>query len=212
MILALIIIMAGVLLRLRLKLKAAAVKAVLFFAVSTTGFFSMAVNLALIYSFQISYGYVYRMIGALTAIFMAGAAAGSAVSGSINIKGREPHLKKLAVIESGMVLFTIVVLSALSGIHWAPYMQTLHIILFFFAGVLTGAEFPPAVSVYSANKEEGAWSAGAIFCTDLVGGVLAALAAGVILLPLLGIEKTLVVLLFLKAVSAAGIMSLKKTK
>lgn len=181
-------------------------------SVLTTGYFGMAMNLLLLYSFQISHGHVYKTIGALTALFMAGAALGAGAAGAVRDKSQNIKILSLAGLEWASALFCAVVIFALSGARLSEYSAAVHWILFAGSGFLTGAQFPLGVWLYSSGKGSDPSRAGTVFCADLVGGVAASFTAGVVLLPLLGIERTLVALLVLKCVSASGVTLLKNIK
>jgi spermidine synthase len=180
------------------------------YAISTTGFFGMAMNLALIFSFQMRYGYVYQIIGALTAIFMAGAAAGSIARHYIF--GRKQSLDHLIFNEAAIAVFVLISFLIISRLQYGIFLTPLYMILCFLAGLLLGAEFPLAVSLYSEKGEESGFASGVVFCADLVGGVLAAVLAGVVLLPLLGVGHMLIALVVLKALSAIVLRFVKNMK
>jgi hypothetical protein len=180
------------------------------YAISSSGFFGMAMNLALIFSFQMRYGYVYQIIGALTAIFMAGAAAGSIAMRYIT--GGRHSLKQLVINEAAIAGFVLISFIIISRLQYGIFLTPLYMILCFFAGALLGAEFPLAVSLYSEKKEEGGLASGVVFCADLIGGVLAAVFAGVVLLPVLGVAHMLISLVVLKSLSAIILCFVKNIK
>ncbi|MCM8790018.1 MAG: hypothetical protein NC916_03265, partial [Candidatus Omnitrophica bacterium] len=77
------------------------------YSIATTGFFGMLMNLILIFGFQIVYGYLYRWLGLLISVFMAGAALGSIVV-SNRIKKIHSPLKLLIIFEALIILFTLI--------------------------------------------------------------------------------------------------------
>jgi len=186
-------------------------KAALLYSISTTGFFGMAMNLALIYSFQMHYGFIYQMIGALTALFMAGAAAGSII-----MRFAAPRFKKgftaFFANEAAAVIFIVICIFLIPRIQYGVIFTPLYLALFFISGILLGAEFPLAVRLYGGSRERDSRATGVVFCADLVGGVVAAIGAGVILLPLLGIGGMLIALAVLKGSAALNIYLIKNTK
>jgi len=84
------------------------------YAMATTGFFGMSMNLSLIFKVQSQYGYIYQVIGILSALFMCGACAGSMASGYVLKKCRRVTLSILAALEAACAAFIFVVLIALT--------------------------------------------------------------------------------------------------
>lgn len=180
-------------------------------AISSSGFFGMAMSLCIIYSFQMHYGYIYQMIGALNASFMAGITAGS-IAMRLAVRRSNRPWSALAANEIAIVFFLLITLSVIGRIPYGIYAAAVYFIMSFFSGALLGAEFPLAVELYNGRNRSAGPAAGVVFCGDLVGGVGAALLAGVVLLPLLGITHTLAALAVLKGISAAYIIIIKKVK
>jgi spermidine synthase len=181
------------------------------FAVFSTGFFGMAMNLCIVFSFQMHYGYMYQMIGALNASFMAGIAAGSIGMRYAAGRFKQPW-DALAANEAAIVFYSLISLVIIARVPYGIYAAPLYFILSFFAGALAGSEFPLAVVLYGGKQGSTGGTAGVVFCSDLVGGVGAALLGGVILLPLLGITNMLCTLAALKAAAAFIVGIRKKVK
>ena len=185
-------------------------KAAVLYAMATTGFFGMAMNLVLIFKAQSQFGHVYQMIGALTALFMAGAAAGS-IAAEYATRALIRPLRAIGLNDSFSVLFCAVVFF-LIGRSGAPQVPAWgYGALFFFSGMIVGAEFPLASGLYGAGGKSLPQAPGIVFSADLAGGVCAAGLAGVIFLPLLGTSATIIALAFLKA-TAALIIIIKNLK
>ncbi|MFA6384992.1 MAG: hypothetical protein WCY10_06470, partial [Candidatus Omnitrophota bacterium] len=181
------------------------------YSISSTGFFGMAMNLALIFSFQAQYGYVYRMIGALTAVFMAGVAGGSVVMRFASRRYKKGWAAFFAN-EAAIVVFIVIAFVCINFFGRGANSTYLYMILCFITGGLLGSEFPLAVRLYGENDARAIRSTGVVFGADLVGGVAASVTAGVILLPLLGVGQLLIFLGFIKVFAAVNICLIKKMK
>lgn len=182
-------------------------------SVGTTGFAGMIFDLALIFTFQAIYGYVFSWIGLLVAFFMAGAA-----SGAMKITSLLPRIKndikffiniELAIIGFSFALPFIFLLLQ-------PYLDSptlffslraLFLLLAFISGILTGAQFPLANKIYLQGSKDLSRTAGLLYGTDLLGGWLGGIVGGVMLLPVLGLLGTCMVVGLLKLSSFIIIIS-----
>lgn len=169
------------------------------YCIFTTGFFAMLVNLILVFSYQVVYGYLYQMIGLLMSILMTGIALGSIVI-SANIKRIKNTLKLFVSLEILIMIFSLFLGFAILTISsHTSFAQIVFLILFFFAGFLTGAEFPLASQIYLVKSNTGiGQTSGVLYFFDLVGGWLAGIFGGIIFLPILGLINTCLVIVFLK--------------
>jgi len=168
------------------------------YSIATTGFFGMLINLILIFSFQVFYGYLYHSIGLLISIFMAGIAAGSIIT-TYRIKSLKNKLRFFIALEMIMAIFSY--FSALAIPKLAGpllHLPLAFMMIGFIPGVFTGLTFPLASGLY-LKKEEGAGSvSGALYCSDLIGGWIAGILGGVVFLPVLGLFKTCLVIVMFK--------------
>ena len=171
------------------------------YPIFTTGFFGMLVNLVLIFSFQSSYGYLYHQIGLFTGIFMFGIACGSIyITMNLDkIKSKIDTLYKVELYMSIFCLALIVILFTAAPAVVIPYW--FYIFLFISSGIFVGLEFPLANSIYLMSKEALGESVGVLYFTDLIGGWLAGIMGGILLLPVLGISKTCLLVFLLKLTS-----------
>jgi spermidine synthase len=174
------------------------------FAVATTGFAGMVIELMLIFAFQVVYGSVFYEIALLITAFMAGIAAGS-----LFITGRlpqvEPALPIFLSIEAGLMLFTLLLALLFSHLSAPafPHPLVLHLVflfLLFTSGIFTGVEFPLATRIYRSvcSFERGA---GMLYAVDLAGGCVGGLLTGFLLFPLLGLFSTCLLVGLVKACS-----------
>ncbi len=165
-------------------------KRVIYFSIFTTGFSSMAFMLAVILAYQASYGYVYEMIGLLTATFMIGLWVGAYL-----LRHTKQALQALFYLE----LMTITLALAPSlFFRTEPLFYGLILLL----GLITGKQFSTA---NLCLDEPGV--AGKLYGIDLIGSFLGAFIPSIILIPLFGISHTLLFIVGIKAVSATMILS-----
>jgi spermidine synthase len=163
---------------------------VVYFSMFTTGFSSMALMLAIILAYQAFYGYVYEMIGILTATFMMGLFAGAYLS-----RHTREALRTLFYLE----LMTIA-LAFTAPIFFRSEM--LFYVLNFLLGIITGRQFSTA-NLCLDDPEV----AGKLYGIDLIGSFLGAFIPSIVLIPLFGIFHTLLFIVGMKAVSAIIILS-----
>lgn len=190
-------------------------------AISTSGFTDIILDLTIILTFQTLYGYLYYQIGLLITIFMAGIAAGS-----FFITRRLEQLKNDNSIflraETSFILFSFLlpfVLMAQSHHLEKPVIYFLlyitFLILSFICGVLVGIEFPLATKIHlkTRNGEQKlGHTAGLIYGADLVGGFFGGLLGGVVLFPVLGLKETCFLVGLLKASSLVLFFIFTKTR
>lgn len=183
------------------------------FAIGTTGFTAMILELALIFGFQIFCGYVFYEIGILLTAFMGGLALGS-----LTITWRLDNLRREMALFKGIetaiaffsfslfLLFYLLdpLLSSGSG-----FVRLLFLALLFISGFLTGIEFPLACKIYLKWKSGPGFkdsvtvgeTVGLLYGVDLMGGWIGGVMGGLILLPVLGLLKGCIMLAFLKVCS-----------
>src|SRR4030043_1265398 len=180
------------------------------YSIFTTGLTGMIFSLALIFTFQTFYGYLYHQIGLLVAIFMAGIA-----SGSFFITNRFDRMKNDSLlflkIEMLIILFAILFpfifmtpSSQLENKAVSSLLYSGFLVMSFFAGMFTGFQFPLAVKIYLDNplrKEKLGQTVGLLYGADLFGGFFGGLLGGVFLLPLLGLRETCFMMAMIKASS-----------
>jgi spermidine synthase len=179
------------------------------YSIATTGFFGMLMNLALIFCFQVFYGYLYHRIGILISVFMAGIALGS-IFMTAGLEKIKNALKLFMVLEFLIILFSyLVAFTITSGIPASVYTGFIFTLLFFVSGLLMGLEFPLASKIYSRDREAVGEVSGVLYAADLTGGWLAGIMGGIILLPILGFFNTCMVIIMFKLSSLALLIFVK---
>ncbi|MDZ4165750.1 MAG: fused MFS/spermidine synthase [Smithellaceae bacterium] len=167
------------------------------YAIFTSGFVNMILDLAIIFTFQTLYGYLYYQIGLLLTIFLAGVALGS-----------HYMTRRLHEIKSDSRLFIITEISVIIFALALPYVflipagqlhrPAVYVLLYgafltvsFLCGALIGLQFPLAAKIYlnAPSQRKGfGQTAGLIYGADLMGGFFGGLLGGVLILPVLGLK------------------------
>jgi spermidine synthase len=177
------------------------------YSIFTTGLTGMIFSLAIIFAFQILYGYLYHQIGLLIAIFMLGIAIGSFyINNRLNRIQNDSRL--FLKIEIGIVIFAILfpfVFSTPS--HYLndrtiyTFLYSAILILSFTNGVFIGLQFPLATKIYLnhvSSKGTIGHTAGLLYGADLFGGFFGGLLGGVFFLPVLGLKDTCFMMAIIK--------------
>jgi spermidine synthase len=164
------------------------------FIVGMTG---TALEIVLILSFQTIYGYVYNLIGAVIAAFMAGILLGSLSIQRLFSRIKYPVLfLGLIILSCGVYAGCIpLLLTAIKSVapHFGVGLITkgLFPVLNGVAGFFIGAAFPLANHIYfkAGNQLVGSVT-GMLYGADLLGGMAGALMTSLFLLPLFGLIPT----------------------
>ncbi|MFA5141156.1 MAG: FMN-binding protein [Elusimicrobiota bacterium] len=152
-------------------------------ALAGMGFASMTLEIVLLFTFQSLFGSVYQKVGLLNGLFMAGLAAGSFAMARLGAaRSARPGRWLLAGAACGAAfawaLPRLLEIRAESG-YW---------LLVTASGALAGSVFPAAVRLYASGAGDIGRTSGALDCADHAGGMLGALLAGTLVVPLLGVE------------------------
>jgi spermidine synthase len=190
----------------------------LFWAVVVTGFSEIALEIILILSFQILYGYLYYKIGMIITAYMIGLALGGWMITALLPRITRP-LRSLLMVQAGLALYAVGILLLIMGLHkgiFPPYfsrpMEGIFPFLTLVAGFLGGIHFPLANTVYLGNRKEIGRIGGLINGIDLLGSAAGALFISVILVPIVGIVQgiSIVFALNLSAILCLVIGALRK--
>jgi len=178
------------------------------YAILTTGFCAMIFDLAIIFTFQTIYGYLYHQIGLLVAVFMVGVGISSHKMNRYIERIREPSTV-LLFLEAGIILFSFLLPFAFSIPSLYLWKKSVYLLLYavffilsFLAGASIGLQFPLAAQIYLTLPAKGpsvAKTAGILYGADLLGGFFGGLLGGVILLPIMGLKETCFMMSIIKA-------------
>jgi spermidine synthase len=151
----------------------------------TGGFAASSIEVILLITFQIIYGYVFQMIGIIIMLFMAGLALGSFI---INKKTKTYSVTKYLKIQSAIALYSIVlpfILMLLNLAGKSPVLiQAAFMVLILIIGGLTGMAYSLSSKIV---KKDISSVAAETYGADLSGSAIGALILSAFLLPLLGI-------------------------
>ncbi len=157
-------------------------------AVFTTGLSTMALQVALLFAFQTIYGFVYEMVGMITAGFMAGLGVGAgAVHHFVSDKSRLTVLMVIQLVIAGCAALIAVGLPAAAQIESARAVLLLFFGLTFLAGALNGVDFPIATECAVRFHHRAERATGVVYGLELFGACSGALIAGIVVAPVLGI-------------------------
>ena len=180
------------------------------YVIFTTGLAGMIFNLAVIFTFQAFYGYLYHQIGLLIAIFMFGVALSS-----FFITQRLDRIKRDSLlflkIEIVIIFFSFLfpfVFSIssqyLEKTAISLLVYTVFLIMSFSSGAWIGLQFPLATKIYLGTPARGGTfghAAGLLYGADLLGGFFGGLFGGVLLLPILGLKDSCFLMAIIKTSS-----------
>ena len=169
------------------------------YVIFTTGLAGMIFNLAVIFSFQTFYGYLYRQIGLLIAIFMLGVALGSFTM-TRHLDRMEKGSSLFLKTEIGIIIFSCLFPFVFSipsryfeGTVISLLIYPVFLVMSFLSGAWIGLQFPLATKIYLGTSPKGetfGHTAGLLYGADLLGGFLGGLFGGILLLPILGLKQS----------------------
>jgi len=152
-------------------------------AVAVGGLSEMIFQLVVLIGFQVLYGYLFYRIGIMVGLFMAGLALGSLLVWSRGEMSRY-HAKRYFLLVQGLICLYPLVLPLMLSIRPPAFSFML---LPAIAGAIGGAQLPLAVRMVRETRCGVGRSAGALYGLDLLGSCFAALVAGPILIPAIGL-------------------------
>ncbi|HSV27132.1 MAG TPA: hypothetical protein VLH60_04495, partial [Sedimentisphaerales bacterium] len=153
-----------------------------------TGFSTMTLQIALLFSFQSVYGFVYEMAGLIVAIFMGGLAAGAAFTHRyITNKANTNTLAAVQLLAAVLACLIAVVLPRAAAVESLNAVFLLFSLLTFVSGLLNGVSFPLTAECCMALNHRAERSAGSVYAVELFGGCLGAAIASAAVVPVLGI-------------------------
>lgn len=158
------------------------------FTAFTTGFSTMVLQIALLFSFQSIYGFIYETVGLIVAMFMVGLAMGAFMAQNL-VKDRS-NINILALVQLIMALTAgamAFILPLVAGLKVLAMIFALFSGLTFTAGFINGVDFPLTTACYLGLGKGAERSAGHIYSAELMGACLGAAAASALVAPVMGI-------------------------
>ncbi len=167
----------------------------------STGLATMGVEMLVIFSFQIVYGYIYLKIGAIVTAFLLGLLPGALMGNFRKHKGNV----NLAISEAFMLLLLILFYfcSAGSENEFPPFYYMIYCLVFSF---VCGFQFPVIAALIGEQESP----ASGCLAADLAGAAVGTLLTGTILIPLWGIKTAIVFLILVKISSSVTVVFLKR--
>jgi spermidine synthase len=164
-------------------------------AIAMTGFSSMALQMVMLLSFQMIYGYLFYKLGAILTAFMAGLALGGAAA--VGVTGLAAARRIFTLTQAGITAYAACLPAAFSWLAssrsaftaWAG-PNIIFMALPAIAALLVGFQFPLAGSIYLEGRAGAGRAGGTNYGSDLFGASLGALLTGTVLIPVLGIAST----------------------
>jgi len=155
----------------------------------STGFTVMGLEMAIIFAFQVIYGYIYLMIGAIITAFLLGLLPG-AMAG---MKWRAGSGVKVGVSEGALLVMSAVFLCWSGwlrvGLHPAWFLAFCFVLSFF-----AGFQFPAVALLIGEDQSPAA----GCLAADLCGAAVGALVVGTLLIPLWGVGMAVLLLIMVK--------------
>ncbi|HSW35408.1 MAG TPA: hypothetical protein VLH18_02280, partial [Candidatus Limnocylindrales bacterium] len=158
------------------------------FIVFSTGFSTMVLQIALLFSFQSVFGFVYEIVGLIVAIFMLGLALGALFTNRYLMA--RANINTLAGTQLLIVILSIIIavlLPAAAAVQFPSIVFVLFSALTFTAGLINGIGFPLSTACYMKLNGHAEKSAGIVYSVELSGACIGAALASVVVVPILGI-------------------------
>lgn len=158
------------------------------FAVFTTGFSTMAMQIALLFAFQSTYGFIYELVGLIVAMFMGGLALGAYMTNrSVENKADMRLLAGVQLLIGMIALLIALLLPSTAGLPSAELVFVFFSIFTFAAGLINGVDFPITAACYTFLTRRVEKSTGSVYGVELFGACSGAALASVVVAPVLGI-------------------------
>ena len=163
---------------------------------AATGFTLMALEIILLLAFQSLYGFLYRQLAILIALFMAGMAVGSWLGlrrirrNGLRTCRAVASTQFLLALAAPLLMLVVSLLARLSGAAaiWLA-AQCVFPALAALSGILGGFQFPLATAMV-LQDQSGGRRLGWLYAIDLLGGSAGALLLSAYLIPVFGFWRT----------------------
>jgi predicted membrane-bound spermidine synthase/Na+-translocating ferredoxin:NAD+ oxidoreductase RnfG subunit len=166
------------------------------FLIFSTGAVGIGVVIILMFLYQMRFGSLYLYIGAISSLYMAGLAGGSALAnGILSIRSR-----KVIFVEILLGAFFVAHCWVLTIVAFWPAEEWQHLhfaIAFVICGLCAGCYFPIAARMLADRQIETTSAASDIEKADHFGAMAGGLLTSLVLIPVLGTQQTLFVFILL---------------
>lgn len=174
----------------------------------TGGFAASSMEVIILVAFQITYGFVYQIIGIIITLFMAGLATGTYI---VNRKLKQQNVISFLKVQAGIAIYCFVIPLVIYLANLIPghfIVELFFMIMILVLGILTGMSF----SLASKSIQKSITNVAAeIYGSDLFGSAIGALILSTFLLPLLGIFEACILTGVLNILSGAYLYFRRRT-
>ena len=167
----------------------------------STGLSTMGVEMLVIFTFQVMYGFIYLKIGAIVTVFLLGLLPGAMV-GNLYKEGNRGRLIMSEIIFLGLLLIFFVWIKFFKGELSQFYFLAYCFVFSFFCGF----QFPVAANIIGERQSPAA----GCLAADLTGAAVGTVATGTLLIPLWGIQSAIIFLILIKISSNMVVLWPKK--
>lgn len=155
----------------------------------TTGLANMGVEMLMIITFQVMYGYIYLKLGAIVTAFLTGLLPGALLGNLFKGRGWIPFIVSEIILFSLLVVFYVGISFSEGDIPQAFFLGYAFVFSFF-----CGYQFPIAADLIGEKESPAA----GCLAADLTGAAVGTLVTGTLLIPLLGIQMAIIFLILVK--------------
>ena len=157
----------------------------------STGLATMGVEMLVVFTFQVIYGYIYLKIGAIITTFLLGLLPGAMIGDYYRDKEKDI----LALMVSEIVLFGLLILFFVWVRFFKGDLHQLYFLIYcFIFSFFCGFQFPVAARIIGENQSPAA----GCLAADLTGASIGTIAIGTLLIPLWGILWAIIFLILVK--------------
>jgi spermidine synthase len=167
----------------------------------TTGLANMGVEMLMIFTFQVMYGYIYLKLGAIVSAFLMGLLPGALLGNLFKGRGWIPLIVSEIILFSLLVVFYVGISFSEGDIPQAFFLGYGFVFSFF-----CGYQFPLAAGLIGEKESPAA----GCLAADLTGAAVGTLATGTILIPLLGFQMAIIFLILVKISSNITVLFPRK--
>lgn len=160
----------------------------------STGLVTMGVEMLILFTFQVMYGYIYLKVGAIVTAFLMGLLPG-AILGTL----RKKAVARRLVWAETAVLFLLLVFYGWQGFFEGRDLPSVVFLAYgFLFSFFCGYQFPLAAAVIGEKESPAA----GCLAADLTGAAVGTLLTGTLLIPLAGIQAAIFFLILVKISSS----------
>ncbi|MFC1820676.1 hypothetical protein ACFLZG_06285, partial [Thermodesulfobacteriota bacterium] len=168
----------------------------------STGMATMGVEMLIVFTFQVIYGYIYLKIGAIVTVFLLGLLPGAAVGNLF----KEKNITRLMMSEVILLCLLLTFFAWNSFIRGEPH-QFYFLSYCFLFSFFCGFQFPIVTRIIGEKRSPAA----SCLAADLAGAAVGTLIVGTLLIPLTGIQSAITFLILIK-ISSSMLMLFSRTK